>query len=453
MVPRSKHLLTLGLFVSVTIAAVAQGPQSPPVTNPALTGEAPLPRLGEKDADGRTVYRARLTGHLTNYYEEKIRPYTLPDPLTTDDGRRVVDAQMWLKERRPEILKMFQTEIYGRVPDTAPRVRWEVATVDANARDGAAVMKRVVGTMGEGPDAPAMNVTMYTPARARGPVPMILTITFGGGPGRGGTAAGQAPSAGRGAVGQGDPIADILARGWGYATIGYGDIEGDTYNTSLSRVRKLALKPGQNRPAPDEWGTISAWAWGISRIVDYFESDKSVDTKQIAIEGHSRLGKTVLWAGAQDQRIAAVFSSCGGEMGAALARRDYGESLDDMAYDFYWQFAGNIHNYAGQWDKLPGDQHFVISLVAPRPLFLNGGLGDQWSDPKGEFLGAVAAGPVYRLLGKKDLGTTELPAMDRPIIDGDMGWNYHSEGHLATPADWQAFLIFLDKYFKVPGVQ
>src|SRR5678815_4738483 len=122
MVPRSKHLLTLGLFVSVTIAAVAQGPQSPPVANPALTGEAPLPRLGEKDADGRTVYRARLTGHLTNYYEEKIRPYTLPGPLTTDDGRRVVDAQMWLKERRPEILKMFQTEIYGRVPDTAPRV-------------------------------------------------------------------------------------------------------------------------------------------------------------------------------------------------------------------------------------------------------------------------------------------------------------------------------------------
>ena len=155
-------------------------------------------------------------------------------------------------------------------------------------------------------------------------------------------------------------------------------------------------------------GTISAWAGGISRSVDYFETDKSLDAKQIAIEGHSLLGKTVLWAGAQDQRIAAVFSSCGGEMGAALARRDYDESLDDMAYDFYWQFAGNIRKYAGQGDKLPGDQHFVISLVAPRPLFLNGGLGDQWSDPKGEFLGAVAAGPVYRLLGKKDLGTTEL---------------------------------------------
>ena len=446
MMFRNRHLLVLGLFVSGTIVAVARGQQSPPATNPSLTGEAPLPRVGQKDADGRTVYRARLTGHVTNYYEEKIPPYALPDPLNMNDGRRVSDARMWFNARRPEILEMYQAEIYGKVPETAPNVRWEVASTDPSARDGAAVMKHVVGYLGNGPDAPAMNVTMYTPAKAAKPVPMILTITFGGGPGRG-----ASPARGQtaGAVGQGDPIADILARGWGYATIGYGDIEGDTYNTSLSRVRKLALKPGQARPAPDEWGTISAWAWGVSRIIDYFETDTSVDAKQVAIEGHSRLGKTVLWAAAQDQRIAAVFSSCGGELGAALARRDYGESLDDMAYDFYWQFAGNIQKYVGRWNTLPGDQHFVISLVAPRPLFLNGGLGDQWSDPKGEFLGAVAAGPVYRLLGKKDLGTTELPPMDRPIIDGDMGWNYHSEGHQATRADWQAFLRLLDKYFKV----
>jgi hypothetical protein len=436
MTLRHKNLLVLGLLATA-IVAVAGGAQTPAGTNLYLTGEAPLPRAGEKDADGRTVYRARLTGHLTNYYEDKIPPYALPDPLKLSDGRRVADSQMWFKERRPEILRMFQSEIYGKVPDTAPKVRWEVASTDPMARDGAAVMKRVVGHMGDSPDAPVMNLTMYTPAGAARPVPMILTITFGGGPNR--------PPA---AVGPGDPIADILARGWGYATICYGYIEGDTYNTSLNRVRKLALKSGQTRPAPDEWGTISAWAWGISRIVDYFETDKSVDAKQIAIEGHSRLGKTVLWAGAQDQRIAAVFSSCGGEMGAALARRDYGESLDDMAYDFYWQFAGNIQKYVGHWNQLPGDQHFVISLVAPRPLFLNGGLGDQWSDPKGEFLGAVAAGPVYRLLGKNDLGTSELPPLDHPIVDGDMGWNYHSEGHLATPADWQAFLKFLDKYFK-----
>ena len=141
-----------------------------------MTGEAPLPRVGEKDADGRTVYRARLSGHLTNYYEEKVPPYSLPDPLTMNNGRRVTTAQMWLNGRRTEILEAYRTEIYGKVPDTAPKVRWEVASTDPTARDGAAVMKHVVGYMGNAPDAPAMNVTMYTPANARGPVPMILTI-------------------------------------------------------------------------------------------------------------------------------------------------------------------------------------------------------------------------------------------------------------------------------------
>ncbi len=215
MIVRHKNLLALGLFASV-IAVAAGFLQRAAGTNLYLTGKAPQPRAGEKDADGRTVYRARLSGHLTNYYEDKIPPYTLPDPLKMNDGRRVADSQMWFKERRTEILKMYQSEIYGRVPETAPKVRWEVASTDPKARDGAAVMKRLVGHMGDGADAPAMNVTMYTPAKAAGPVPIILTITFGGGPNR--------PVA---AVGPGDPIADILARGWGYATIAYGDIEGD----------------------------------------------------------------------------------------------------------------------------------------------------------------------------------------------------------------------------------
>jgi hypothetical protein len=432
------------LCLGIAIAQVAPGQESPDASNPALTGEAPLPRIAERDDAGRTVYRARLSGHVTNYYEDRIPTYTLPDPLTMDDGRTVVDADMWLDERREEILRAYQSEIYGNVPETAPQVEWAVAGTDPEARNGTAVMKRVVGRMGEAPDAPAMNVTVYTPSDAAGPVPIVLTITFGGGDG-----GGRGRGGGNGAaVGPGDPIDDILARGWGYATVGYRDIEGDTWDTSLLGVRGAALRPGQTRPDPDEWGTISAWAWGISRIVDYFETDEAVDAGQIAIEGHSRLGKTVLWAAAQDERIAAVFASCGGEMGPALIRRDYGETLDDMAYDFYWQFSGNLQKYVGRWDEVPGDQHFVISLVAPRPVFLNGGLGDQWSDPVGEFLSAVAAGPVYELLGREGLGTTELPPMDSPIIDGDIGWNYHGEGHVATPEDWAAFLGFLDKYFE-----
>jgi hypothetical protein len=164
--------------------------------------------------------------------------------------------------------------------------------------------------------------------------------------------------------------------------------------------------------------------------------------------GHSRLGKTVLWAGAQDPRVAVVFSSCAGEMGSSLARRDWGETVDDMAQNFAWQFAGNFQKWPGKWNDMPVDAHMLIALNAPHPVFITGGTTDQWADPKGEFLAAVAAGPVYRLLGKKDLGITELPALDTPVITGDLGWHYHTGGHSATPADWKAFLDFASKYLK-----
>ena len=172
-----------------------------------------------------------------------------------------------------------------------------------------------------------------------------------------------------------------------------------------------------------------------------------MDAKQIALHGHSRLGKTALWASAHDERIAAVYSSCSGEMGAALARRDWGETVDDMAQNFPWQFAGNFQKWAGRWNEMPVDAHMLIALSAPRPVFITGGTDDQWADPVGEFLADVAAGPVYRLLGRKDLGVTTLPPLDTPVIGGDLGWHYHTGGHAATPADWKAFLEFLGKYF------
>jgi hypothetical protein len=229
--------------------------------------------------------------------------------------------------------------------------------------------------------------------------------------------------------------------------LNYSEIQPDRPDRWTEGVIGLTLKPGQARPAPDEWGTISAWAWGISRVIDYLESDKAVDAKRIAITGASRLGKTVLWAAAQDERVAAVFSVVSGEMGAALIRRDWGETLDDMAQNFPWQFAGNLQKWVGRWDDLPVDQHMLISLCAPRPVYVNGGLTDQWSDPKGEFLAMIAAGPVYRLLGGKDLGVTELPALDAPITGGDLAFHYHSGGHMAVPADWKAFLDFAERHF------
>ena len=424
-------LVILAAFVG--FGGLAVFAQQPPATN-----------LGN-DANGNPLRRAIKTGHVSNYDETKVGPYTLPDPLVFADGKPVKDAKAWQERRRPEILHLYETEIYGRVPANAPHVTWRVTETDIHARDGAATLKRLAGTIADGADAPVLDVKLYTPANARGRVPVILLVNFGGGPNPPAGRAGAPPLSG-------DPpvAADILAKGWGYATVGYQDIQPDRADAWTSGVIGVTLSrsAGATKPAPDEWGTIGAWSWGVSRIVDYLETDASVNAKQIALFGHSRLGKTALWASALDTRIAVVYSSCAGEMGSALARRDWGETVDDMAQNFGWQFAGNFQKWVGRWNEMPVDAHMLIALSAPRPVFITGGTTDQWADPVGEFLSEVAAGPVYRLLGRKDLGVTTLPPLDSPVTSGDLGFHYHTGGHAATPADWSAFLQFLAKYFR-----
>jgi hypothetical protein len=325
--------------------------------------------------------------------------------------------------------------------------------------DGAATRKHVVVRFGESPDGPKVNLVMYLPTNATARVPVLLQLVFFGGLPSATSETAVSPTAKTdGAVAvatparprnaETGPIADIIGRGYGYATIRYTEIEGDRVDTNLGGVRKLALAANQEKPAADEWGTIAAWAWGASRVLDYFETDQAVDAKRIAVIGHSRLGKTVLWAGASDPRFALVFSSCSGEMGASLARRDYGESVDDMAANFPWQFAGNFQKYSGRWNDMPVDSHLLIALSAPRPVFVTGGTTDQWADPHGEFLAQVAAGPVYRLLGKPDLGSETLPALDVPLISGDLGFLYHTGGHTILPGDWRAFLEFSDRHLR-----
>jgi hypothetical protein len=450
----------LGGTLLIAGSAFAQTPPVMPTASPAV----PVTPPPLKDAAGRSIRRAP-TGHLTNYYEEKVAPYTLPDPLVLLDGRPVRDADTWFKLRRPEILKLYETEIYGRVPTNVPKVRFEVLEKDVPAFDGAAVRKHIVGHFGEKPGGPAVNVMLYVPAKATGPVPVVLHITFGGDPvlatalpadrpgekpagqkaGTGPVPAGAPPPRRFNDIG---PVAEVISHDYAYAILRYTEIQPDNVAGKTEGVIGLTLAPGQTAPAPDEWGTISAWTWGLSRIVDYLETDSAVNAKRIALVGHSRLGKTVLWSGAMDQRYALIYSSQGGEMGSALARRDYGETVDDMAANYGYQFAGNFQKYPGHWNDMPVDAHMLISLSAPRPVFVSGGSGDQWSDPHGEFLGLVAAGPVWKLFGQPDLGATEMPALDVPVASGTLAFLNHDGPHAITPLDWKTFLGFADRFLK-----
>jgi dienelactone hydrolase len=383
--------------------------------------------LAQAQAPG-PMRTADKTGHVSNYDESKVKPYTLPDPLVMVNGTRVSDAKTWTSARRPEIIRLYEQEIFGAIPANAPSIAWDAPQIE---RGDTAVTRRIAGRIGAAPDAPRVNLKVTLPANPKGAVPVILLMQFGGA----GTPVADPPVA-----------SEILARGWGYATVGYQEIQPDKADAFNQGV--IGATAAGNARTPESWGDVSAWAWGVSRVIDYLEKDPAIDARRIAVHGHSRLGKTALWASALDPRIAAVYASCPGEMGAALSRRDFGETVDDMAQRFPYWFNGNFQKWAGRWNDMPVDAHMLIALSAPRPVFVTGGTDDQWADPVGEFLAEVAAGPVYRLLGRKDLGTTRLPPLDTAVLDGDLGWLYHTGPHAATPDDWKAFLRFLDKYFK-----
>lgn len=424
-----------------SVNAAPSGSLPPPADDPQRpAGTRPVPGSAYNWTDGvpgHTIVRSTW-GNWSNYKEEKADRGELPDPLRLKNGQPVKDADTWWKLRRPEILNDFESEIYGRTPTNTPEIAWEIAAVDTNAADGRARMKTITGHVDNAryPNAdPGIRITLYTPLNATGPVPVMVSI-----PG---------PFHFRGRVfGEPGPRNQVLAQGWGYATVNTGAIQADSGAGLTSGIIGL-MNQGQPRK-PDDWGVLAAWGWGLSRAIDYFELDKDVDAKHLGIEGHSRWGKTALLAAALDPRWAIVYSSCSGEGGAKLHRHDIGESVDNVAGpgEYHWM-AENFLKYAGYWNDLPVDQHELIALVAPRPVFITGGTRDLWSDPTGEFKACVAAGPVYRLLGKKDLGTTELPAPDHGLMDGDLAFRWHEGGHTDAP-DWPIFLTFAKRFFG-PG--
>jgi hypothetical protein len=484
---KSSRTLAAGLVLLIAASCVSAQTSTPPATQAGAT--AP------------TTDRQRMLAKLNlptppppnknrNHDEAKatIFPGPLPDPLVLKNGQPVKDADTWWKLRRPEVYDMVMTEIYGKIPANTPKINWVVNSV---SDDGTVKTKSVTGYIDNSSyrDAtPTIQLAVYTPSKAPGPVPMLVEV---GGAGFGGPTGSPTPIPTRDdmillnnrlktLIEQTDPATkaifdqyagfyalplptpppapsaaaqQVLAKGWGFAVFNTGAVQADSSAGLTAGIIGLMNK-GQPRQRLDEWGVLAAWAWGLSKCVDYLETDKDVNAKELGVEGFSRWGKTAVLAAAIEPRWVVSWAGDSGAGGVKLNRRDFGESLDDVAEEneSYWM-AGNYLKYANHhWGDLPVDSHDLVALVAPRAVFITGGTADQNADSNGMFLAAVGAGPVYKLLGKKDLGATEMPAPDVALISGDLGFREHTGAHIQVP-DWPSFIEFASKYLHAPAAK
>jgi hypothetical protein len=397
--------------------------------------------------------------------EEALVPdYTLPDPLTFEEGTPVEDPESWLTQRRPEVLSLFEHHVYGRAPARPETTFFETTSVTEGALNGKAIRKEVTVRFREAEATPRLNVLIYLPAGLHQPVPLFLGLNFNGNhtihpdpaitPATGwvrnnpdiGIEDHRATEANRGAASGRWPVDLILERGYGLATIYCGDIDPDYDDGFENGVHTLYPRDDSRG---DAWGTIAAWAWGLSRGLDYLETDGDVDAERVAVIGHSRLGKTALWAGATDPRFALVVSNDSGCGGAALSRRRFGETVKAINQAFPHWFCTNFKRYNDNESALPVDQHQLIALIAPRPAYVASAAEDLWADPRGEFLGAKNANPVYQLLGTEGLPTTSMPPVNRPAM-GTLGYHIRAGGHDITDYDWEQYLTFADHHLRNP---
>ena len=397
-----------------------------------------------------------------NYDESRVPAYELPDPLLFANGTAVRSTGEWGK-RRQEILQLFRTYVYGISPAPSPDMKFEVVEQSENALTGKAIRKQIRVYFTGHPSGPSMEILLYLPTKGKRPTPVFIGLNFNGNhtihtdpaihisdswvrnnP-KVGVVNHIATEKTRGIAASRWPVQRILERGYGVATIYCGDIDPDFDDRFQNGVHPAFYKPGQTHPKADEWGTIAAWAWGLRRAVDYFETDDDVDHSHLAVLGHSRLGKTSLWAGATDQRFALVISNDSGCGGAALSRRRIGETVRRINTSFPHWFCDNFVQFNDNEDALPVDQHMLIALAAPRPIYVASATKDRWADPRGEFLSALEASRVYDLLGYPGLPVDEMPAPDTPVM-GQVGYHIRSGQHDITEYDWNRYMDFADKH-------
>lgn len=403
-----------------------------------------------------------LCFYVPSISQQTMKHIDVPKLLLTAGGQEITTAEAWEQIRRPEILELFSRYMYGDAPGKPDRLSFDALSVDDSALGGTAVRKQIAVNFGPDP-SDKMVILMYLPKRQTKPVPLFLGLNFYGNqtisddPGilitpnwvpdseEYGVVDHRATEKSRGVRKSRWPVERILERGYGLATIYNGDIDPDYDDGFRNGVHGLY---NTTERSGGSWGTLAAWAWGLQRAMDYFETDGDVDKTKVILLGHSRLGKAALWAGAQDQRFAMVISNESGEGGAALSRNLKGESIADITTAFPHWFCLRYREFADKAAELPFDQHMLMALIAPRPLYVASASEDLWADPEGEFLSASYAEPVYKLYKKKGLGVKNMPGTDHPVQTGSVAYHVRTGTHDLTAYDWEQFMTFADKWVK-----
>ena len=393
----------------------------------------------------------------------------LPDPLAFASGQTATTPEVWREDARPQILRSFENEVYGRTPQLAFDTVFEEVGRWDDALSGKATLSQMRARFSTERGSHSMDIVVFAPNRIAGKAPVFVGLNFHGNhtihpdpriaitekwvPNceHCRTRDNAATAASRGAHISRWPIERLIDRGYAVASVYCGDLDPDFDDGFQNGIHPLFYREGQTRPQKDEWGTIGAWAWGLSRVVDYLEKDDRIDSRRIGVVGHSRLGKAALWAGAQDQRFAIVVSNESGCGGAALSKRKQGETVADINTRFPHWFSDTFTAYNGREEDLPLDQHMLLSLMAPRGLYVASAVEDQWADPRGEFLALKHAEPVFGLFDLQGLSTEEMPTVDTPVTSDSMGYHIRSGEHDLTAYDWEMFMNFADRHYSSRG--
>lgn len=408
-------LLTLGcaLFAASTISLTAREPK-------------------EHDAD-------------VNYDEARLPHYELPPLLVAPDGRRITTPEEWRTIRRPQILALFSSLVYGSVPEPANPIRqeFEVVKTDPEFMGGKATRKDVKIRLSNESGRMEMHFLVFVPNGAEKPVPAFFKHSFNNTRSDDFDASPTRP----GRLRNGWPLGDFFDRGYGFCAVYQQDLVKHNEVEFLDSIHKLFYPDGQSFPKAGEWGVLAACAWGAMRGMDYLETDEAIDHTRVAIMGHSKMGKATLWTAAQDERFALAISAQSGCAGAALWRRKSGETLKKMVTRFPYWLCRNAWKFVEQEDDLPVDQHMLLACIAPRPVYVHSGVEDTWADGRGEYLSAYHASEVYRLLGRKGLESEASPEVGKAIIESAVGYHIREGGHSIDAFDWERFMDFADYHF------